>query len=294
MELLRLRIWTLSRVLMLVIFLQSAVVSAQNTLQVTYPPAQPGDNIKDLVPQQYVRFTWISTWPNTSVYIFQGPNDLGHTAYNKLEGKKPSLPSLSNRTTLSPHTDGVGPSITEHAWSAHKLTKNMSRDDPFWLYLYNTNNKSCENCVSNSTRFYIRDKPTDNALKIGLGVGLGVGIPLVAAIAGLSTWLCIRRKRKSQQHESKSGMLLQDTPLSANGQPFSPAPGSGSTAPTMGYGSSMEKRSPIESDGRDVVELPPNSVQVPVEAPVTRERVELEGDYVDERDVKDAAQGRPF
>lgn len=148
--------------------------------------------------------------------------------------------------------------------------------------------------MSNSTRFYIRKRPNDDALKIGLGVGLGVGIPLVAAIAGVSTWLCIRRRRR-QQGSSQDSMLLQNNPRSGNGHigtPFSPVPGS--AAPTTGYVSSMEKKSPVESDGRDVVELPPNAVQVPVEAPVTRERVELEGDYVDERDKKDAAQGRPF
>ncbi|KAF2165927.1 hypothetical protein M409DRAFT_23658 [Zasmidium cellare ATCC 36951] len=247
-----------------------AVVRAQNTLQIQYPPPQPSPQIKDLYPKQYVKFTWTSTWPNTSLYIYQGPNSLGNTAHNKLE-------------------EGVGPGVSEHAWSAHKLTKNMDRNDAFWLYLYNTNNQSCQTCTSNSTRFYIRDQQTDTTLKIGLGVGLGVGIPLVVAISGLSVWLCMRRRRNGQR-ESHS-MLLQDSPAKDDAKVTPASTALASATPTTGYVSSVEKDSPLESGGQDVVELPPNFVQGPVEAPATRERVELEGDFGNDREAKHAGPG---
>lgn len=158
----------------------------------------------------------------------------------------------------------------------------MSRGDPFWLYLFNADNQNCSSCTSNSTRFYIRDKADDEALKIGLGVGLGVGIPLILGISCIAMWLRMRR-RKNQKHGSQT-MLLHDT-LTGTGVSSLPP----STAQTTGYADAIEKSSPLESGGQDVVELPPHPVGNPVEAPVTRERVELEGDHAIASDGKDEA-----
>lgn len=272
----------LRTIALLVIWLGTAIVYAQNTLQIQYPHAPPAPQIKDLYPKQYLKFAWSSTWPNTSLWIFQERSDGGGVTHDQLESKLDEHVPRSrwNAYSYEESTAAVGPQVTEHAWSAHKLRKIMSRGDPFWLYLFNANDQSCQACTSKSTRFYIRDRPNDNALKIGLGVGLGVGIPIIVAICCVAIWLRMRR-RNNQKHGSRT-ILLRDT---SKGIGLSPLPTS--TAQRTIYTGSIEKNSPHESGGRDVVELPPSSLDVPVEAPVARERVELEGDYTIDRDVKD-------
>lgn len=112
-------------------------------------------------------------------------------------------------------------------------------------------------------------------LKLGLGLGLGLGIPLLIVVTGLTTWLIMRKRRRSQK---SAGSAQSMEPLATWQHP--PPPDSTrdyTTLESAGVVSSVDaKFSPHEAHSQHVAELSPE--QAVVEAPTQQEMIELEGD----------------
>ena len=201
-------------------------------------------------------------------------------------------------------------------WSAHNL-RNLTRDTPLHLYLYNSDNPDCQGCHANTSDFFVQLPPsssastssaaatatpsgsgtangsgnsngTDNAvgnknssLKLGLGLGLGLGIPLLILLVGGAVWLTTKKRRA----QGGPGDEVQEQQQQQQAPPHSAH--AEMEQPVVWGGSLDHKPRPAEVDGTNRHELPADRKFA--EAPQGREPMELEGDSV--RRVEEGKEG---
>ena len=94
-------LFSLLRLILIAFLLHLPPVTAQDAVQLVFPPKVGKGTTLKFGPGQKVPLQWTCTFPMFTLQVWQGPDEEGTRAFRNLLSKRPTYEAFSSKTDIS-------------------------------------------------------------------------------------------------------------------------------------------------------------------------------------------------